>query len=319
MNESQTATLKQARDILASERRALEQVEQLLDASFVHAVQAVAQCSGSVVLSGIGKSFIIAQKISASMASTGTRSIAVHPVDALHGDLGRIHAGDVVITLSKSGASSEAIEFARSVAELGVKTIAITCRPDSSLAQHSEIVLNLGPIEEAGHMRLAPSASTTAMLALGDALTLMVAQAKGITRERFAKNHPGGSLGKHLAPIDRYMRALNRCAVVSQSASILDATVRITEQKCGVALVTDQDGRLRGIFTDGDLRRVLAQSPADVTSAISAHMTKAPLSVGSGTSVERALDLMRTHHINDLPVLGEDGTVLGYVELQDIA
>ena len=319
MDASDIHVVNEARDILASERQAIKQVEGLLDSSFERAVQAVASCSGSVVLSGIGKSFIIAQKISASMASTGTRSIAVHPVDALHGDLGRIQQSDIVITLSKSGASTEAIEFVRALSTLRVQTIAITCRPDSSLAQHSDIVLNLGPIEEAGHMRLAPSASTTAMLALGDALTLCAARVQGITREGFAKNHPGGMLGKHLAPIDRFMRPLERCAVVPLTASVLDATMRITEQKCGVALVTDEHGKLAGVFTDGDLRRVLAHDPSGVSDDIGDHMTKSPQTIVGGTSVERALDLMRTRHINDLPVLSEDGTLLGYVELQDIA
>ena len=319
MDETDIDIIKLGREILASERQAIAQVEELLGESFERAARAIDACSGVVILSGIGKSFLIGEKISASMASTGTRSIAIHPVDALHGDLGRIQADDLVITLSKSGASSEAVEFVRALSDLAVQTIAITCRPESSLASHSDIVLNLGAIEEADPIGLAPSASTTAMLAVGDALTLTVAKLRGFTREGFAKNHPGGTLGKHLAPIDRYMRPLDRCAIVPLTASVLDATMCITQRKSGVALVVDEGGKLAGIFTDGDLRRVLAHDPNGVSDEISRHMTQSPRSISGGTTVELALDLMRQHHINDLPVLGNDETVLGYVEFQDIA
>jgi arabinose-5-phosphate isomerase len=307
------------RKVLRSEIDALEQVSSRIDSTFVKAVQAMLDCRGTVILSGVGKPYFIAQKISASMASTGTPSIALHPVDALHGDMGRIRPGDVVIVLSNSGASSEMVDFTRATHALDVTRIAITCRPESTMANLCELVLDLGELKEACPMGVAPSTTSTAMLALGDALTLTLVELRGFTIDSFARNHPGGSLGRRLRPVASIMRGLDKTAMVTAGQTILDTLGVIAEKRCGAAFVVNDAGILQGIFTDGDVRRLLSGKAQAVDGYIEFSMTTSPKSIGPNESAEVALDILRSCQVNCLAVVDAEGVLVGHLDIQDIA
>lgn len=307
------------RKVLRSEIEALEQVSARIDDTFTKAIQAMLDCRGTVILSGVGKPYFIAQKISASMASTGTPSIALHPVDALHGDIGRIRPGDVVIMLSNSGASSEMIEFARATQSLEVTRIAITCRPASPMAALCDVILDMGELSEACPMGVAPSTTSTAMLALGDALTLTLVEQRGFTIVSFAKNHPAGSLGRRLSPVSTYMRGLDSTATVTANQTILDTLGVIAKKRCGAAFVVDDKGKLDGIFTDGDVRRLLTKQPDALNAAIEVSMTREPKWIGPNESVEVALNKLCAAQINCLAVIDAEGCLLGHLDIQDVA
>lgn len=307
------------RKFLRSEIDALEQLASRLDDSFSQAIQTIVQCTGNVILTGIGKPYFVAQKISASMASTGTQSITLHPVDALHGDMGRINPGDVIIALSNSGASSEMVEFVRATKAMDVKRIAITCRPESTMASLCDIVLDLGPLSEACPMGVAPSTTSTAMLAIGDALTLTLVELREFTLEAFAKNHPGGSLGRRLRSVSTTMRDLEQTALVKPNHSVLEALSLIAEKRCGAAFIVDDSNKLLGVFTDGDLKRLVSSTTEALSSTIEDAMTHDPKTIQSHESVEVALDKLRTNHINILAVVDEAHIIVGHIDIQDIA
>lgn len=313
------ATIELGQQFLKAEIEALQQVTQRLDSSFSEAVRVIRECEGTVILSGVGKSYFIAQKISASLASTGTPSIALHPVDALHGDMGRIRAGDVVINLSNSGSSSEVVEFTRATRELDVIRIAVTCRAESPVAMLSNIVLDMGPLEEACPMGVAPSTTSTAMLALGDALTLTVMTQRGFSIESFAKNHPGGALGRRLRSIGNACRPLSETVVVNPTDSILETLRLIALKRCGAAFVVDDQKRLLGVFTDGDVRRMASNDATRFADQIGDHMTTTPKTVYTTDSVQLALDSLRAHQVNSLAVIDHDNVILGHIDIQDIA
>jgi arabinose-5-phosphate isomerase len=307
------------RQVIGAEISALLQAQKRLGPAFAKAVRLVLNCRGNVVLSGIGKPLFIAQKISASLASTGTPSIAAHPVDALHGDLGRVRDGDVIIALSNSGTTAEIVDFVRAIPQAEVKRIAITCNGQSRLAQLCDVVLDLGALEEASPMGVAPTTTSVAMLAVGDALTLAVAQLRGFTLEAFAKLHPAGALGRRFLAVEAAMRPLAMTAAVRSEQSVLDVLQEITRKRSGAACVVDEHGLLVGIFTDGDLRRLLTSNHSSLSDPIRAHMIGSPKRVARGTSVENALALLRAHHIDELPVVDEDGVLLGHLDIQDLA
>ena len=306
------------RDILSSEVKALEQVASHLGDSFAKAIGAIHQCKGTVILTGVGKPYFIAQKISASMASTGTPSITLHPVDALHGDMGRISRGDVIIILSNSGSSPEIINFIKAIGELDLCRIAVTCNETSYLAKHADLTLNLGRLKEACPMGVAPSTTTTAMLAMGDALTLTLSELKGFTIESFSRNHPGGNLGRELSPVVTAMRPLPESAVVNKSDSILEALARVADKRCGAAFVVDHEGKLIGVFTSGDLTRLITNSPGNLRDPIGDHMGTTPKYVRSQTLIRSALEVIRDCHINNLAVTDESGKLLGHLDIQDL-
>ena len=309
--------LETAVEILRSERDAIDAVATNLGETFIRAIEILRTCKGQVVLSGVGKSYLIAQKISASMASTGTPSIPLHPVDALHGDLGRVRPGDAVISLSNSGSSDEMVEFARALKRLDVSTLVMTCRRESPLAKLSDVVLDIGNLEEACPLGVAPSTTTTAMLALGDALTLTLSKAKGFTLEGFASNHPNGSLGKKLRPVTELARPLEATATVLKNATVLDALNAITNKKTGAAFIVDESGRLSGVFTDGDLRRLLQQDPTRLNQEIHRFMTAAPKTLLAHQTVAEGMHALRQHKINSLPVIDDNYSLLGYLDIQD--
>jgi len=305
--------------VIRAEICALEQIQKRLGPAFEKAVRLILNCRGNVVLSGLGKPLFIAQKISASMASTGTPSITVHPVDALHGDMGRVRDGDVVIALSNSGTTAEIVDFVRAVPQADVKRIAITCNGQSRLAQLCDVVLDLGPIEEASPMGVAPTTTSMAMLAVGDALTLTVAQLRGFTLEAFARLHPAGALGRRFLAVEAAMRPLCATAAVGPEQSVFDVLKAITGKRSGAACVVEPDGRLLGIFTDGDLRRLLTDNHSSLSDPIRMHMIASPKRVTRGTSVENALALLRAHQIDELPVVDEEGLLIGHLDIQDLA
>ena len=309
--------LQTAVEILNSERDAIDQLAGRLDKNFVDAVDLLRRCQGQVVLSGVGKSFLIAQKISASMASTGTPSIPLHPVDALHGDLGRIRHEDVVISLSYSGSSDEIIDFAKAVKPLRVQTIAITCNEDNPLASLSDVVLELGELREACPLGVAPSTTTTAMLALGDALTLTLSSAKGFTLQSFATNHPNGSLGRKLRPVMELARPVEATATVSESDTVLSALNAITVKKTGAAFIVEPDQTLKGVFTDGDLRRLLQARPNALEDPVVQFMTSSPKKLLASQTIADGIHALRKYRINSLPIVDSVQRLLGYLDIQD--
>jgi arabinose-5-phosphate isomerase len=308
------------RQVLETEMRALRQVSRRLNpAQVAKAVQLILDCTGRVIVTGVGKAGIIGQKISATLASTGTPSYSVHPLEAVHGDLGRILGQDVVVALSNSG-ETEVVQLLPYLKQVGAKVIAITGARDSTLARHCDVVLDMGKIEEACPLGLAPSASTTAMLALGDALALAVARKRKFNREEYALYHPGGELGRQLIRVEEVMRVGNCCPRVREKATVREALLRITqtEGRAGAVCVMDVRGRLVGIFTDGDLRRRLLRGGDLLNQPIRRVMTPRPKRVAEGSLATEAGRIMKEHRIDELPVVNSRGKLLGIMDIQDM-
>lgn len=310
--------LSEAKRILAHEAASVAAVAGALDEAFGRVVDRILACPGNVVITGVGKPYLIAQKISASLASTGTPSIALHPVDALHGDLGRICKRDVVIALSNSGASQEIVQLLPALTGLGVYLVAMTGNLDSPLSRSANDVLLIGHIEEPCRLGLTPTSSTTAMLALGDALTLVLAEERGFQEEDYAKLHPGGDLGRRLLSVGKAMRPLDRTPVVNPWLPLLDVLKCITAARAGAAFVADETGLLLGIFTDGDMRRIVAERPEALREPVERHMTRNPKCTMPDTRLNEALEILRHHLIDELPVVDHQGRLCGYLDIQDI-
>lgn len=313
--------LQEARRVFRLESAALQQVEALLGESFIQAVDAVLQCRGRVVVTGMGKSGFIAQKISATLASTGTPSLWLHPADAVHGDLGRLTADDVVIALSNSGETDEIKRMLPILRKIGVLLIAVTANRLSTLGSFAEIVIEMGAIEEACPMGLAPTASTLAMLALGDALALVTLQKRGFGPADYAMLHPGGSLGRQFIKVDEIMRKGNRHPIVRVGVSVKDALAAITEAqgRAGAVCIVDQDGILVGIFTDGDLRRTVQRNIGLLNAKIDDVMTRGPKAlIQSGSLALDAVRLYLKHQLDQIPVVDEKGVPVGIIDVEDL-
>jgi arabinose-5-phosphate isomerase len=310
---------QQALDVIAQEMDALATLRDTFNGEmFTQVVQAVEKCEGNVVLSGLGKPYFIAQKVAASLASTGTPAIAMHPVDAVHGDMGRVRPGDVVILLSNSGATLEMLTFARALDSVGVVRVGVSRSADCPLARLCDHMLALGVIGEADALGLAPTSSTLAMLALGDALMVVLARRRGFDSASFANLHPGGQLGRRVCRVADLKRPLERSAVVAEGALLRDVLQRITEKRTGAALVVDAKGRLRGIFTDGDLRRTLSEHPDCLDHAVVQHMSENPRTISLNAQGGEALKMMRAHQIDELPVVDDEGHLAGHIDIQDV-
>jgi arabinose-5-phosphate isomerase len=316
-------SLDYAREVLAAEARAIQQVAVLLDDSFIRAVDMLTGCRGMVVLTGMGKAGIIAEKISATLASTGTPSLFLHPAEARHGDLGRITDSDVVVMLSNSGATEEIVDLIGPVKRIGAVIIAITGDKDSPLGSNCDLLLNIGKIEEACPLKLAPSASTTAMLALGDALALAALNRRredgtfGI--EDYAAVHPGGALGRSLMKVTEVMRTGDAAPVVKEDATVTDTIKAISDAKAGAAVVVNSKGKMTGIFTDGDLRRYLLADHDVRKDLIGEVMVKGPTSLAADASVADALNIFTHRKIGEIPITDDSGKPLGMVNLKDIS
>ncbi|AOI83651.1 MULTISPECIES: arabinose 5-phosphate isomerase KdsD [Burkholderia] len=308
-----------ARDVLDIEADAVRALRDQLDGGFVQAVALLLGCRGRVVVSGIGKSGHIARKIAATLASTGTPAFFVHPAEASHGDLGMVTSDDVFIGISYSGESEELVAILPLVKRIGAKLIAITGRAGSSLGTLADVNLNAAVSKEACPLNLAPTASTTAALALGDALAVAVLDARGFGSEDFARSHPGGALGRRLLTYVRdVMRSGDDVPSVGLDATLSDALFQITAKRLGMTAVVDADGKVAGIFTDGDLRRVLARDGDFRTLSITDVMTRDPRTIAPDHLAVEAVELMERHRINQMLVVDADGALIGALNMHDL-
>ena len=313
--------LARAAEVIRTEAGAIARLEEHLDERFVDAVQRILACEGLVVVTGMGKAGLVGQKISATLASTGTPSLSLHPAEALHGDLGRIRGKDVVLALSNSGETAELNAVLPIARRMGADVIAMTGRPDSTLGRLADQVLDIGRVEEACPLKLAPTASTSAMLALGDALAMVVLAERGFDSEDYALFHPAGSLGRKLMRVRDVMRTGEQVALVPRGTRVdkVITTMSRTPGRPGAALVVADDGTLAGIFTDGDLRRVFDSGDlARLHQPIDEFMGADPKRVRPDELVEAAERLLREHRIDQLAVVDDDGRPVGLLDVQDL-
>jgi len=308
--------LKEGKRVLIEEAKAIERLADRLDESFTAAVELLYRTKGRVVLTGVGKSGLICKKIAATLSSTGTPAFFLHPTDAAHGDLGMVRGEDTVIAVSNSGETAELLSIIPLIKSFGIPVIAITSNPKSSLARLSDIVLNIGVEKEACPLNLAPTTSTTATLALGDALAAALMKLKGFSAKEFAKLHPGGKLGIRLSKVKEIMRKGEEIPVVSPDTPLKDAILEISSKKLGATLVVDGN-RLIGIITDGDLRRALEKG-ATLETKVKDIMTENPKKIEEEAYAEEALKEMERHKITVLPVVDREGRLKGIIHLHDI-
>ncbi len=289
------------------------------------AVDLLAGCTGHVVVSGMGKSGLVGAKISATFSSLGQPSSSLHPSEAVHGDLGRLRRGDVVILLSFSGGTEEVVSLAGILQADGLPRLGISSNGDSRLAELCDVHLSLGNITEACPLNLAPTASTTAMLAIGDALALALARRRDFTRDDFQKSHPGGLLGVGLRRITEALRFRvgHNLPVVAEDLPVREAFIEADnivdkQRRAGAIMLVDNDGRLSGIFTDGDLRRLVLDKPESMLLPISEVMTAGPKHLTVNDLVRDAERLMREHRVDEIPVVDNEGKPIGLVDVQDL-
>lgn len=289
------------------------------DSSFVHAVELLLGCRGRVVVSGMGKSGHIARKISATLASTGTPSLFVHPAEAAHGDLGMVTENDAFIAISNSGETAELLAIVPIIKRMGAKLVAMTGNDVSSLALLSNVHLNAGVAKEACPLNLAPTASTTATLALGDALAVALLDARGFREEDFARSHPGGALGRRLLTHVRdVMRSGDAIPAVSPDVSLSAALLEISRKGMAMTAVVNADGRPVGVFTDGDLRRLIESVQDFSKIAIADVMHANPRAIGPDQLAVEAVEMMEQHRINQLLVTDADGSLVGALHIHDL-
>jgi arabinose-5-phosphate isomerase len=313
------AALAIAREVLEIEAKAVADLIGKLDGRFAQAVETILNCRGRVVVSGMGKSGHIARKIASTLASTGTPAYFVHPAEASHGDLGMVARDDVFIALSNSGESDELLAIVPLIKRQGAKLIAMTGNPQSALAREADVHLYAGAEKEACPLNLAPTASTTAALALGDALALALMQAKGFTRDEFAAAHPGGMLGRRLLTHVRdVMRTGENAPRVAHTATAMEGMLEVSRGRMGMTVILDGEGRVIGIFTDGDLRRSLEKGVDLRLTPVIRVMTRGPRTIGPGKLAAEAVEIMERFKINQLVVVDNDGKLLGALNMHDL-
>jgi arabinose-5-phosphate isomerase len=312
-------SIAKGREVIRIEAEAVAALADKINGQFAAAVDTIAQAQGRVIITGIGKSGLVARKIVATMNSTGTAAIFLHPSDAVHGDLGMVRREDVVICISKSGDTDEIRQLVPMFRRIGVKIIAMVGNIHSHLAQESDIVLDISVKEEACPYDLAPTASTTATLAMGDALAIALLQRRNFTKEEFAMLHPGGNLGKRLLlRVEEIMAAGSNVPIVQQHVPLSEAIVEMTSKRLGATCVVDESGKLCGIITDGDLRRLL-QRTKDVSNLTADQvMTKSPKTIRKSLLAVAALEEMEHYNITQLPVVDDDHRPIGMVHLHDL-
>ena len=308
--------LELAREVLEIEAAAITALIARLDQGFQCAVELILNCRGRVTVSGIGKSGHIARKVASTMASTGTPAYFVHPTEASHGDLGMVTREDVFVALSNSGETAELLAFVPMIKRQGAKLIALTGQPDSSLAREADVHLYAGAEKEACPLNLAPTASTTAALALGDALAIALMQAKGFSRDEFARSHPGGTLGRKLLT---HVRDIIGPAVdaprVPDTATLSDAILEMSRGRMGITAVLDRDQRVVGIFTDGDLRRTLQKGVDLLATPIASVMTRGPRTIGPDKLAAEAVQIMEQYKVNQLLVVDAEQHLVGALNI----
>jgi arabinose-5-phosphate isomerase len=313
--------LAYAREIVRGEAAALQQVADRLDDSFLQVVELIYRSPGRVCVTGTGKSADVGQKIAGTLNSTGTRAYALDSTRAVHGDLGMVHHHDVVLTLSHSGESEEILRVLPSLKQMALAVVALTSNGQSTLAREADVALVLGPLEEVCPLGLAPSTSTTAMNAVGDALAFVLSRMREFTREDFARFHPAGSLGRKLLNVEALMREGDelRLADSRQTVRAVFADVRRRGRRTGAVMLTDESGRLCGLFTDSDLARLFEhRRDAALDRPICEVMTAAPITVVVGTRVQDAVEIMRRRKISELPVIDAAGRPVGLLDITDL-
>ncbi len=322
MNKSLTASpdaLELAREVLRIEADAVQRLADRLDDHFLHALNVILNCKGRVIVSGMGKSGHIARKIAATMSSTGTPSYFVHPGEASHGDLGMITPDDVIIALSYSGESQELLAIVPAIKRHGAQLISMTGNPASSLAKLSDAHLDAAVDKEACPMGLAPTTSTTAALALGDALAMALLDAKGFGSEDFARSHPGGSLGRRLLTHVRdIMRSGAQLPIVRDHAMLKDAVLEISKKGLGMTAIVDAEQRVIGIYTDGDLRRSLENSHDFSSTPIRSVMSGNPHCIGPDSLAVEAVQMMEQYNINQMLVIDDQRQLVGALTMHDL-
>ncbi|MBU1260111.1 MAG: KpsF/GutQ family sugar-phosphate isomerase [Planctomycetes bacterium] len=314
--------LEYARQVINAEAKGVAKMAELVDKAFAKAAELIYNCKGAVIVTGIGKAGIVGRKISATLASTGTPSHFLHPAEAVHGDLGRLRKGDVVLVLSYGGETDEVIRLINIVKQLEVKLVAITANKDSRLAAHSDIVLCMGELDEACPFGVAPSVSTTCMLAIGDALALIVMKARDFSIEDYARFHPAGSLGAKLITVEQSM--MFKAGEKLPIAKITDTVRQLLEKngdvkRHGAVMVVDSKGKLAGIVTDADLRRLMAQGGVKVFEyTVKDIMTANCKRIKASALAAEAMAIFHKHRIDDLPVVDEQEKPIGLIDVQDI-
>ncbi len=314
------ATLDYAKTVLTQEAQAISALRTRLDDGFLEALTALETTTGRVVCTGIGKPGFIAQKLSATLASTGVPSLYLHPAEAAHGDLGRVTKSDVVVALSNSGTSEEVVRLLVPIKRLGAKIIAVTGDVKSPLARGADIVVNMGPIDEACPMGLVPTASSAALHAVCDALAMTLAWRREFSEAEYALYHPGGKLGRSVMKVREVMRAGEANPLIRDTASLAQVVgvMSRTPGRPGAANVVDAKGRLVGIFTDGDLRRLAEQDRLNLKGRIAEVMVRRPKCVGPEELVLSATATMRELKIDQLPVVDAEGRAVGLLDVQDV-
>jgi len=319
-----TTDMDVARRTLRAEGSAIAALADQIDESFARAARAVYACKGKVIMTGVGKAGIMGQKISATLASTGTPSISLHPVEALHGDLGRVQREDIAIVLTHSGATEEVVKLIDHIKGLGAMLIAVTGNADSPVGKHADICVCYGQVEEACPLGLAPTVSTSCMLALGDALAMTVMEMRQFKPEEFAAYHPAGSLGRKLLRVEEVMtfRSGEMLHAARDDLSLGDALAEAEKagRRSGAMLLVDAEGKLSGILTDADLRRCVLTGGAGAIlgQPVAQSMTRDPKHIHLGQLASRALGICNEFRIDELPVLDDDDRPVGIIDVQDL-
>ncbi len=312
-------SLELARRVLEIESQAIRELMCRLDDRFTAAVELLMACRGRVVTSGMGKSGIICRKVAATLASTGTPSLFLHPAEAVHGDLGMLAPGDAVLIISYSGETEELIRLVGTIKRLGIPLVSLLGNQQSTLARFSDVVLDVSVSQEACPLGLAPTASTTAALALGDALALALSVRKGFKVEEFARLHPGGKLGKRLARVEELMHKGEQVPAVHPHTPMGEAIVEMSRKGLGITAVVDSAGKLLGVLSDGDLRRLLQKRREGLLDAqVEDCMTRHPVTIPPWEMATAALNLMEKRKITSLMVTSDDGTLVGVIHLHDL-
>lgn len=310
--------LKLAERVLRLEAEGILGLAERLDARFLRALELLRDCRGRVVVTGIGKSGIVARKVAATLASTGTPALFLHPAEGVHGDIGMVTRGDVVLAISNSGETEELLTLLPAIKRLGVPLIVFTGNPGSSLARNADVVLDVSVREEACPMDLVPTSSTTAAQAMGDALAVALLELRGVTPEDFAVVHPGGSLGRRFLKVEELMHTGDAIPVVSEKTPMTEAVLEMTGKRLGATVVVDAAGRLTGIITDGDLRRALQRDQQLLRKRAGEVMTRAPKTIGRGELAAKALEVMEHYAITQLVIVDAQDGPAGIIHLHDI-
>ncbi|HKS22305.1 MAG TPA: KpsF/GutQ family sugar-phosphate isomerase [Thermoanaerobaculia bacterium] len=310
--------IDEAKRVLQVEAAAILSLIERLDDTFVKAVELINACQGRVVTMGLGKSGIICKKIGATLASTGTPSFFLHPAEAIHGDLGMVVKGDVALAISNSGETEELVRLLPSLKRIGATIVAITGNPESTLARGADVHLNAEVPKEACPLGLAPTASTTATLALGDALAMALLLRKGFQEQDFAFLHPGGKLGKRFQRVRDLMHGGDQIPSVRLDASMKDAIYEMSKKRFGITAVVDDGGVLRGAISDGDLRRLLEKDDLIVRRTAGESMTANPITIAAGELASAALQVMEERKITSIFVADESGRLEGIIHLHDL-